>query len=909
MKRHDTSLVRLHRFLVRMFVPSLGQEYAAEASNAFGDLYADARSGSFLRLGGLLAREARSLIATSFSEYREERSNRRLTRRLRKMSMKGSPGSSGESRLTSSLLDVLLQDLRYTLRNLLRSPGFVVIVLLSLTFGIAVSTVLFSGVNAAVFRPVPHVENQDALVMLTTGTRRVTRGPSSFPDYLDYREMSETLEDAAAFRPRSLVISTGPDATREMNGMEVSENFFDLLGVRIPNGRGFIEEDIAAGGSVVVIGYSVWENDFGGDPDILGRVLRIDGDPHTIVGVAPERLVGLRDPLLVEAVVPSTERRDLRGRLSYLVVGRMKEGVTVQQVQAEFEAVTEYLVEAYPSTWNYRGNNPRHVEVTSLRESRLPPGLSAPLVVAALGAVVTLILLISCSNVANLLLTRALRRRTEIAVRCAIGAPRSRLLKQLLTENLLLFGVAGGLGLLATDWLTSLATRGWTLMRFPGIDFTVDHRVAAFAIGLALFTGLSFGLVPALQASRPDLLPALKGLEVRIRFRRLGVRNLLVGSQIAGSLVLVMVTLFLVRGLQHARTIDLGFDPSNVAVVSLDLAHRDYEEAEGIQFLDNLAGRLEGVRGVSKVAVGSWIPLQGGSGIIGGLEPEGYQPGPQESVEADYTLATSGYFDVVGIQLLRGRDISESDDAAAPEVVVVNQAFVDRYWPGESGIGGRLRTFSSDTPMEVIGVVANAKYRSIAEEVRPQIWLPLAQHYESGVILHIRTHGDPRPLLPTIRQQVHDLDPDLPIIRADLMENITANGTLPQRILSMVLGGVGVIALALAMLGIYGVIAYAVSQRTREVGIRVALGARPGKVVGMVVREGLGLSALGLVIGLAVGAGVAQLLRALFFGLSPLDFIAVGGTLGLMVLAAVTASLLPALRAARVDPVKSLRWE
>jgi len=295
--------------------------------------------------------------------------------------------------------------------------------------------------------------------------------------------------------------------------------------------------------------------------------------------------------------------------------------------------------------------------------------------------------------------------------------------------------------------------------------------------------------------------------------------------------------------------------------------------------------------------------------MIGGLEPEGYQPGPEESVDADFALASPGYFDVVGIRLLRGRDFSEEDGTGAPKVVMVNQAFIDRYWPGQNGVGGRLGTSSSDTPMEVIGVVANAKYRSIAEEDQPQIWLPLSQHYESGVIFHIRTHGDPRPLLPTLRQQVHDLDPDLPIVRADLMENITANGTLPQRILSKVLGGVGAIALALAMLGIYGVIAYAVSQRTREVGIRVALGAHPGKVVGMVLREGLGLSALGLIVGFAVGAGAAQLLRSLFFGLSPLDFVAVGGTLGLMVLASVTASLVPALRAARVDPVKSLRWE
>jgi predicted permease len=364
-----------------------------------------------------------------------------------------------------------------------------------------------------------------------------------------------------------------------------------------------------------------------------------------------------------------------------------------------------------------------------------------------------------------------------------------------------------------------------------------------------------------------------------------------------------------VRGLQYAKDIDVGFDASNVAVVVLDLAHRDYTEEEGLQFIDDLSARLESVRGVGDVVVGNWIPLEGGSSMIGGLEPEGYEPGPEESVDADAVQVSPGYFELLRIDLLGGRDFSPEDVPGAPRVVMVNQAFVDRYWPGESGVGKRLGTYSSEIPMEVIGVVANAKYRSMMEEARPQIWLALAQDYDSEVIFHVRTEGDPSLLLPTLRQQVHDLDPALPIVRSDLMENITTNSTLPQRVLSTVLGGVGAIALALAMLGIYGVIAYAVSQRTREVGIRVALGAHPRKVVGMVVREGLGLSALGLIAGLAVGAGTAQLMRAILFGLSPLDPIALGGAVGLLLLAAATASLVPALRAARVDPVKSLRWE
>ncbi|MGW8267661.1 MAG: ABC transporter permease [Longimicrobiales bacterium] len=896
MNRHRAPSDRVLSFLLRALLPFLDHADRDDAVLTFRALADDARRGGRRRYLTFLGREARALLATAARERR------------------GGPGSPGHRtggpgrRWFPRWLDPLRQDLRYALRNLARAPGFVLVSVLSLAFAIAVSTVVFSTVNAALLRPVPHLADQDRLVRVFTGTRRYGRGPSSYPDFEDYREMSETLTDLAAIGSKHFSVGPVSWGTRQVWGLEVSDNYFQLLGIPLARGRGFVPEDIAAGGKVAVIGHNTWKTEFDGSSDVLGRQIQLNGQPYTVVGVGPEGMVGLDGPLLLEIVVPIMEFREERGRLALNVVGRLKEGATVPQAQAEFAAIGRHLSETYPDHWNPEGGTPRGLSVLTGREARIPEGAPLAAILGGVAALVGLILLIACSNVANLLLTRAFKRRSEIAVRCAIGAPAKRVFGQLLVENLLLFGSAGAVGLLGTHWLASLLGSGWVLIPPPGADISVDVRVVCFALAVSLGTGLTFGMVPALQVSRLDLLPALKGLAPALRFRFLGVRNLLVGAQVGGSMVLVLVTILLVQSLSRVRDRDLGFDPSGVSILSLDLSHRDYGEDDGRQFHSDLMARTAVLPGVSAVGLASWVPLEGGSTVFGGLEPEGYQASPQEYLSATSAVVTPGYLELARMRLLRGRDFGEEDAPGSREVILVNQSFVDRFWPGEDGVGKRVG-FGDDLWREVVGVVADVPYRDLVSEVGPHIWFPLSQHYRSEMVLHVRAAGDPRDLLPLMRRQVADLDPNLPVIRADAMENLTANGTQPQRLLGAALGATGFFTLCLAMLGIYGVVGYSVSQRTREMGLRMALGAEPMRVVRLVIKEGLVLSLIGLVPGLFGAAAAGQVLRALLLGLNPLDPLSFALGVGFLVLAVMGASLAPGIRASRAHPMKSLRTE
>ena len=881
--------VRLYAFLLRICLPGLGAEYLDEAAAAFGDLRREARIRGTRATVAFYVRELRALLRTT-AETRRARRKRQSSR-------------------SGNRFDILRQDLRYALRGLARSPGFVVITVLSLTVGMAVSTMVFSAGNAAFFRPVPHVANQDGLVRIFRSTRRLGRGPSSFPDYEDIRDGSETLTDVAAMGSRSFSVGVVAQGTRQVWGEEVSENYFQVLGIPLARGRGFLPEDVDAGGRVAVIGYNTWQREFGGAPDVLGQTLHLDGQPYTVVGVGPEGMVAFDGPLLLEITVPVMEFRGERGRQSLGLVGRMREGVTLPQVQAELDGIARHLAETYPNYWNHEGDGPEQLRALTSRQARIPEGAPLAAVFGGIGALVGLILLIACSNVANLLLTRASRRRAEIAIRCAIGAPTRRIFRQLLTENLLLFGAAGGLGLLATQWLASVLGSGWVVIQLPGIEMGVDVRVALFALAVTLATGLTFGLIPALQASRPDLIPALKGMGPALRTRLLGFRNLLVGAQVGGTLVLVLVTLLLVRSLSHARTIDLGFDPTGVATLSLDLSPRELGPEEGSRFYTELMERVAALQGVEDVGLASWVPLAGGSTRQGGLQPEGYEAGPQEFILAGSTTVTPGYLALTRMRLLRGRDFGPEDGPGSPEVALVNQSFVDRFWPGEGGVGKRIGTGGERGGFLVVGVVANVPYVSLSGDVEPHMWLPLAQNYQPELILHARTSGDPRALLPLMRQQVGELDPDLPVIQADLMENISAHATQPQRLLSAALGGAGIFTLVLAVLGIYGVVAYSVSRRTREMGLRMALGAEPRRVMAMVIREGVVLSLIGLLPGLLVALVASRLLEAVLLGMNPLDPLAFSGGVALLLLAVMGASLAPGIRAARAHPMESLRTE
>jgi predicted permease len=487
-----------------------------------------------------------------------------------------------------------------------------------------------------------------------------------------------------------------------------------------------------------------------------------------------------------------------------------------------------------------------------------------------------------------------------------VGASGRRILAQLLTENLLLFAIAGALSALLIHWLADVAAASGPVLPEGGMNVEVDGTVVGFVLTVVLATGLTFGLIPAFHASRPNLVRALKGREAPPRFRFLGIRNLLVGAQVGGSLFLVLVSLLLAQSLTHARQLDLGFEDRGVAVVELDLSFRDYSEAEGHAFFEELLARATALPGVSSAALASGIPLRGSSTYLAGIEPEGYVPAPDEWVAAGANVVTPEYMELMGIEVVRGRGVDPADRSGGEPVLVVSQAFVDRYWPGESGTGKTVRS-GADVLYRVTGVVEDISWRMPGERPEPFLWIPFEQSYGSRMVLHAQTDGDPGALLQPLRSLVAEMDPALPIVRLDRLETLTANATQVHRILSGVLGFAGGVTLLLAMLGIYGIVAFSVSQRIREVGLRVAIGAEPRQVVRMVLREGMTLAVVGLVPGVLLSIVAAQLMRGALMGLEPLSPLVFGGGVGLLLLSVALASWIPARKAARCDPMIALR--
>jgi len=906
-----------------ILIPSLRGGYSQDAAETLRLMAREARRSGPMAFLSFFWREAKDLVHASFVERRIRRGEKKR-RRIEGRHL-GEPGGPGLSTVPGKTggrggdpdrgsggwartFDSLMQDLRYGARSLAKTPGFIVVTVLSLTFGIALSSVLFSIVNAVFIRPLPYAAHPEELVRVFSSSGGPSQGPISYPEYLDIQRATETLENVAVERNANFYVGSAAEASRRVLGQEVSENYFDVLGISMARGRGFLKEDVDLGQNVAVIGYNLWQRRFAGDPGVLGQELLVDGKPYTVVGVLPRGMVGLDSPALLEVVIPAGAEREQRGHMSFTGLGRLAEGATLDQVRAELEVIAGQMAQAYPEYWAGGGGSQRGLGVLTRQESMIPNDATFWLAMVGFLVAVGLILLITCSNVANLLLIRAFKRRGEIAVRAAVGARSRRILAQLLVENLLLFGLAGITSLLVLRVFMALVSGGMSFLPPMGANFDLDWRVVGFTFGLSLLAGLTFGLLPAAQASRLDLVPALKGRLAPQRFKRFGVRNLLVGVQVGGSAVFVMATLFLVQSLAHARHLDLGFDPEGIAVLSVNLEHGGYQEEDGRQFLSALTARLSGLVGVEGAEVSTWIPLEGGGSYLGGLEPEGYDSGGGSLAQAGMTMVSPGYLDLVRASLLRGRPLLPEDVAGGEMVALASQAFVDRYWPGESGVGKWIGR-GERPPIRVVGVVKDIPMVSLAEEVGPQLWLPLSQWYDPDVIVHVRTTGDPRALLPALRRQVAELDPDLPVLRVDLMESVTANGTLPQRILSLALGIAGAVALGLAMLGIYGVVAFYVGQRTREVGVRMALGAEPGQVVRMVIREGLGVAAVGLVPGFLLSLAAAQLMRTFLLGVDPMNPLGYAAGVGLLAFSVVAATIAPAFRAARAHPMESLRTD
>jgi predicted permease len=834
------------------------------------------------------------------------------------------------------IMDSLIKDVRYGVRSLLKRPGFTLIAVLTLALGIGANTAIFSVVNATLMRPLP-VSDPDRLVFVFHGS---PGSVFSYPDYAAFRDQNNVFDGLLAFGGITASLNSN-DQTDQVTGAIVSGNFFDVIGVRAQLGRVISTEDDKTPGAhpVAVISQGLWQKRFAGDPTVVGRQLLLNGNAFTIIGVLPAGFDGLqmgavRDlyvPLMMQASMRppragysgemNPDLLQVRGNRWLSSVGRLKPGVTSEQAQASLALIAKQLEEAYPTT-----NRNRGVSISALSESDNPRNRQQLSSVARLlMAVVGIVLLIACANVANLLLARSSARTKEIAVRLAIGATRARIVRQLLTEGVLLATLGGAAGLLLAWWISrSLSATPPPAGALPITpQFSIDLRVLLFTLGISLLAGVVFGLAPALRASRPALIPALKDDAAAFfeRTRTFSLRNLLVVTQVALSVVLLIAAGLFLRSLQQAQAIQPGFDAERIVTLPLNINLLRYTRTQGREFYRQVIERVEAIPGVEFASLARIAAVSGGSSVRSLLiegragsdnqfrsEGAGAASGDADSVSSN--VIGPRYFQTMGIGLLQGRDFNAQDTEDHPRVVIVNEAFVRRHFPSEGVIGRRLSFNGPEGPWrEIVGVVRTSKYFSLGEAPTPVAYLPLPQNHETGMTLHVRSTVDPSTIVGAIRNETQALEKNLPLAAPETMSARIANSLYAARMAAILLAVFGALALLLASIGLYGVMAFAVSRRTRELGIRVALGARPADVFRLVLRQGMTLVIVGLVLGLVVAAMVTRLLTSFLYGVSTTDVFTFTAIPVLLTLVALLACYLPARRATKVEPLVALRYE
>jgi predicted permease len=822
-------------------------------------------------------------------------------------------------------MDTLLRDVRYTFRVLAKRPGFALVAILSLALGIGANVAVFSVVNLLLFKPMPVREPGRLAALYVTEPQSRTPSQFSYPDYLDYSENNEAFTDLMGFTGIPLNMTVGNGQPELIWGEMVTGNYFSGLGVEPALGRGFLPEEGQTPGAraVAVVNHGFWQRRFNSDPDIVGKVVKLNGHDFTIVGVAPFGFTGAKflgfipdfwvPVMMHEQVWPDSENI-LTNRASHFLSlrGKLRPGVSLDQAEAAMNVRARQLEEAYPQT-----NKNQTVNVID-GSTKVEPYLSVtgviPLITTSMMAIVGLVLLIACANIANLLLARSAGRRKEIAIRLALGASRGRLIRQLLTESLILSLAGGGLGMLVALWLGDLLMAFYPVLDFntvePAYDMSLDWRIISFSLAVSLLTGFVFGLAPALGASKPDLVPTLKGEMTGMRGpRRFGLSNVLVIAQVALSLILLITAGLFIRSVQNAEKIDPGFDTTNIVLASTDLGVQGYKEEKGKTFYKNMVERVRALPGVEAAAVAFPLPLDAydyGTRV----DIEGYTPPPDEGrVRLGYTTAGPGYFQAIGTQIVDGRDFTERDDKDAPRVVIVNETLARRYWPNESPIGKRIRIGKESNPFsEVVGVAEDGKYATLGEPPTSYMFLPFGQNYDGRMTLIVRG-ADPKQLVPSIREEVRALDETLPVFGVKTIQDFMARSLVGAQSIATFIGGFGVLAMLLAAIGIYGVMNYSVSTRTREIGIRMALGANRFEVLNMILKQGMLLAGIGLVLGLTGAYFLTRTMASLLFGVSARDQITVVAISLLLALVALAACYIPARRATRVDPMVALRYE
>jgi len=815
-------------------------------------------------------------------------------------------------------MQTLVQDLRYGARMLLRNPGFTLIAVITLALGIGANVTIFSFANALLLRPLAGVAEPERLVQIGRTAKNNPFGALAYPDYVDYREQTTTLAGIAVYNGTALHLSTGQEAER-VNGALVSGNYFELLGVKAAQGRSLTSADAQTEGAepVAVISAGLWRRRFGADPNVVGKTVNLNSHGYTIIGVASDGFAGTRIGEKIEVWAPITMARyadpglarldgqqfRVRGLVWLSAFGRLKPGVSIEQASEDLSNIARRLAEVHTQTNMDRGV--ALVAGVGLKpDQREPTRDFTRFLLIAVG----IVLLIACANVAGLLLARARVRASEIGIRLALGAGRPRVIRQLLTESLMLALCGGLLGLLIAAWLNSWL-QAWLPERYMAmplaVDLDLDARALGFTFTATLLTGVLFGLAPALQSSRPDLVLALKGMPAAGSGARL--RGALVVAQVALSLALLVGAGLCLRTLSNARAIAFGFDTEQVLTAKLDLGRQRYTEPQGQLFYQQLLERARALPGVQQAGLALSVPLTGadyGTGII--LE------GHTEQISVLYNSVTSHYLGTMGIPLLLGRDFSPRDDAQAPRVAIVNEGMARRLWPNENPIGKRFivkKRGYDNLPVEVVGLVRDIAGYGPFAPMPAQLYLPLPQSYGTEMTLHLRTSGEPEQLIAAVQQSVRELDRNLPVYEVRTLARHLDNSLTPQRLAAVLISGFGFLAMALAAIGMYGVMAYTVAQRTRELGIRLALGAQARDVLMLVMRQGITLACAGVLIGLCGAFALTRLMETLLYGVSPTDPLTFVVIALLLVIVSLLACWIPARRATKVDPMIALRCE
>ncbi len=811
-------------------------------------------------------------------------------------------------------METLWQDLKYAARMLLKSPGFTLVAVLTLALGIGANAAVFTLVNEALLRPLPGIGHPEGLVDIGGTQQGSSFDNLSYLNYLDYRDRNRTLTGMAGFvlEARAVSLTEGDSAQRVYASM-VTDNYFSVLEVQPAAGRFFVEEEAVAAGTdpLVVLSHSFWQRHYRGDADIVGAELRINGQRARVEGVAPEQFHGTT-PLAPDLWVPVRQWSLVRSgsgpledrrAVFMLAVGRLKPAVTLAQARADLGSVASALAREFPEENRGQG--------IALMPSGLIPGEMRSIVagfLAVLMGFVGLVLVIACFNVAGMLLVRANRRRREVAVRVAMGASRWRITRQMLTEGAMLFTLGGGAGLLCAVWMRDLLLAFAPDLPVPlNLDLGLDWRVLGFGLALSLLSGMLASLAPALQSSQTDPMVALKE-ESTGSPRRIRMRSVLVLGQTAVTLILLVCAGLFARSLQRAAQVNPGFDIRNLQVIGLDFALAGMKEPEGLVFADELLRRTRALPGVRSASLAWDLPLDGDGAGLGGVKDAG---SPDPELSADWNVVTPGYFANMGIPLLRGRDFTREDGPTGAGVAIVNETLARRLWPGKDAVGQKLLNPQVDGTarvLEVVGVARDQRYRSLGDGPRNFVFAPLGQNYLGQLTLAVRTEPG-APVIADFRALLRSMNPYLPILQAQSMQEFAGVGLLPQRLAGWVALCLGLLGMLLAGTGLYGVTAFSTLERTREIGIRMALGAERRDVLQAVLWQGMKLAMAGMAAGLAAALAATRLLQGLLFGVSPQDPMVLGAVTAALAVVALLACYLPARRAAKVDPMIALRHE